>query len=305
VDNEGCICAHCAAQRRAVPAAWIAPVGLAVAFVVFNFVGAVGLVSFRSQLTVFGKVAAILVIAAGLATEAVAMAIWVALGPPPAFRRLIGGTAASLAAAYAVAGPLSSDSGPPADSVFAIALVFVGVYLILTLLLLLVRCLRGWQIKHDSRSLDAVDSAAGQFRIRDLLLAATLLAIALGVGRCIWPPGTTVLREPWKMAFMMPAAAAICAVGLLPGVSAFGIGLARLCGQRRLTAPLASLWVRVDLGLVVLAMYLASCHRARIGGELFIIGGSFRLVSTLLNLAVAAALYRGGYRLADETAIRN
>jgi hypothetical protein len=293
VDDGSEVCAHCAAQSRLVPAAWKAPVGLAAAFIVLNLVGVAMIVNFRWRLPVVWMRVAIALIGALLAAEPVVIAIWAALGPPPAFRRILWNAAAAVAAVYAVAAPLSSDAGPPAENVVAISVIFLGVFLILALLLLLVRRFSGWQIEHATAQFHDRNPAASQFRIKDLLATAMLLAIALGVGRCLWPPGRIELRDAPRMAFMLPIAAAFCAAVLLPVASAFGMFLARHCGERRLIAPLAAIWGIVDLILVLLAIYFGRPGLV----DFFVAFVWFRLGSLLLSLPSAAALYYGGYRL--------
>ena len=208
--------------------------------------------------------------------------------------------ATSVAAAYAITVRLPYESGPHAETVVAINVLFVGVFVILTLLLMLVLRFTGWQIEHEAAQGKERNGMESQFGIKDLLLAQVLLAAALGVGRWLWPPGMVTRQGAEEMAVALPITAAILAVRSFPVVSAFGIILARLCGERRLTAPLAVIWGSVNLVLVMLAVFVPTgtgCKEGAVIAVYLVALVPLQLGYLLVSLPNTAAAYYGGYRL--------
>jgi hypothetical protein len=300
VEGEIELCPQCAVQSRPVPAARIAPIGLAVAYILLNLAGGASFADLDAPSMGLGGFVTIILTFVLMGTEPVMLAIWAAFGPPPTFRRVMWSSATAVAAAYAVTVRLPFESRPHAETIIAINVLFPGVFLILTLLLMLTGRFTGWRIEHRAAQFKHRSPAASQFGIKDLLLAQMLLAAALGVGRWLWPPSKVTWQDAEEMAITLPLVTMALAIVLLPVVSAFGILLARLCGQRGLTAPLAAVWGIVVLVLAMAAVFTpvgGGCKEGAVRVAYLIALVPLQLGYLVVSLPSAAVLYYGGYRL--------
>jgi len=289
-----------ALQDTSFPAAWIAPVGLAIAFILLNLAGGASFDKLDATAVGPGDFITILLMASLAGTEPVALAIWAALGPPPALWRIILTTIASSSASYAITARLPRGSEADAGKGFVINALFLGVFLILTLCLTFIRRFSGWQIEHGAARFKQRDPMASQLGKKELLSISILLIAVLAVGLCLWPLGMFSWHDKARMTVALVAMSTVLAFVLLPAVSAFGITLAHLCGQRRLTAPLAMIWGVVDLVLVLSAILVPIGTEGKEEGlrAFYLVAlVPLQLAYLLASVPIAAAIYFGGYRL--------
>jgi len=200
----------------------------------------------------------------------VLLAIWAALGPPPALQRIMWTSAAFVAAVYAFVIGISLQEGRHAPSeALPLTLGSLSLFLLFTLLLVPIRLIAGWQISHAIDESGGNPARANQFRVKDLMVAAAILAIALGVGRCfIGFDSPLFLRDwndflrDWNDAYRrMIEPFAIFALTLLPMAPIGGICLALQSGKKLLTCGLAVSW-----GIVNFAVVLLLTHNGPHGG---------------------------------------
>jgi hypothetical protein len=226
-------------------------------------------------------------------------AAWAALGPPPAFQRIMWTSAAFVAALYAFLIGMSFQEGRhAANDALLPLLAFVSLFLLFTSLLVPVRLFAAWQIAHEIDESDRSPARANQFRIKDLMIAAAILAITLGVGRCFISFDLQPMRG-WNYLYprLIEPLEALALI-LLPMVPIVGICLAVQSGKMRLTWVLAVMWGIGDVPVMLLLMHVLP--NRPLGGEwselvTLLVGQQIGcLIASFLSVVVIGC---AGYRL--------
>jgi hypothetical protein len=227
----------------------------------------------------------------------VLLAVWAALGPPPAMQRIMWTSAALVSAVYALFVGLRLDRGagpPPGDEVM-IFIALLALFVLYTLLLAIVRRLSTWQITHDSDPIDPHPAELNQFRIQDLMIAAAIVATALGLGRCLIPFETLAQGARPNIVHDLLAGIGIYALVLLPIAAIVGICLALRSGQPRRTWALSAFWAVVNF-LAVLLLVRNVRHAGALS-DVVTPCACFQLGGLIASYVSVVAINAAGYRL--------
>jgi hypothetical protein len=169
------------------------------------------------------------------------------------------------------------------------------VFVLYTLLFSIARWLGGWQIAHHAAPPNCQRQGANQFRIKDLLVAAAIVATALGLGRSLIPFDRLEPEKIWDLLGELAALVAGIGLALLPLVPILGICLALRSGPGRLMRAPLVFWGAMNglAAFLVISLNWSNSREIQFGlGILLALQSGYFLASYLSVWAINTAGYR-------------